>query len=163
VGLFEAARRLTLSGVVCLGCAAAPSGVPQAMEGARRSDNPFESPLEDGKISASEVDRFLGDAQKASIPPVSPTTAQIRRLDGTPVGVPRTTDRTARPLPNTAADPYARAELTRTASPPFGPERMPLFSEVVGAADLWERAYYEARPDEYKRFVELFGDIHRLR
>lgn len=55
--------------------------------------------------------------------------------------------------------PYARAAVSRRADPPFGPPVLPILVGPGYTIEDWERAYYKARPEEYERFVEFFGDI----
>jgi len=67
------------------------------------------------------------------------------------------------PPAHRARNPYQRAAVTRNAEPPFGPEVLPILAGPGYSIDDWEQAYYEGHPEEYSRFVALFGDILDVR
>ncbi len=118
---------------------------------------PDEVPSAGRVVSTDEVNAFLAH--------VSARPEGIDAANGAPEAArplfPNASD-TWPPDVGEARDAYARAAVTQNQKPPFGPPLMPLLSGEDYTIESWERAYYASRPDEYRRFVQLFGDIHEL-
>lgn len=64
--------------------------------------------------------------------------------------------------PREARTAFERVQFARAQQPPFGPRLVPR-SALTGSDDGWERDYYAEHPEEYARFVALWGDVHGLR